>query len=145
MVELMIYPIVTNYLSVITRYRLDQILSYLLHESFPSNFVLLNFVKYFRKICLKNKNTESTKNLTSYSVTYLKIFLLILLIIWENFQKLRGFSFANHWKFLEIVQQFGNFWWRHHWPNPPPPPSSIVIIWKPPPPPRWWRHMWTTP
>ena len=53
MVELMIYYTVTNYLSVIIRHKLYQILSYSLHESFPSDFVFLNFVKYFRKICLK--------------------------------------------------------------------------------------------
>jgi hypothetical protein len=62
----MIYPRLTNYLSVISRYRLYQILSYLLHENVPSNFVVPNFVKNFRKSL---KNTESTKNLTSYSQT----------------------------------------------------------------------------
>jgi hypothetical protein len=69
----MIYPIVTNYLSVISGYGLYQILSYLLHESFPSNVVLLNFVTNFRNIYLKSKNTESTRNLTSYSVILIPI------------------------------------------------------------------------
>ena len=51
----MIYPILTNYLSVISRYRLYQILSYLLHESFSSNFVLLNLVKYLKDLFKKQK------------------------------------------------------------------------------------------
>jgi hypothetical protein len=74
--ELMIYPIVTNYLSVNSRYRLYQIWSYLLHESFRSNFVLLNFVKYSKYICLKNKNTESYlfENFPSDIVNFKKIF-----------------------------------------------------------------------
>ena len=49
------YPIVTNHLSVISRYRLYQILSYLPHESCPSNFVLLNFVKDFSKYLFKKQ------------------------------------------------------------------------------------------
>ena len=49
------YPIVTNHLSVISRYRLYQILSYLLHESCPSNFVLPNFVKDFSKYLFKKQ------------------------------------------------------------------------------------------
>ena len=56
-------------------------------EVYPSNFVLLNFGKYFRKICLKNKHTESTKNLTRYSVTYLKMVLLTSLIL-RKFSKI---------------------------------------------------------
>ena len=106
LVELMIYPIVTNYLSVNSRYRLYQIWSYLLHESFPSNFVLLNFVKYSRNICLKNKNTESTKSLTSYSVTYLKIVLLTLLIL-RKFSKITRIFFK---KSLEIPKNRPKIW-----------------------------------
>ena len=67
-------------------------------EVYPSNFVLLNFGKYFRKICLKNKHTESTKNLTRYSVTYLKMVLLTSLIL-RKFSKITRIFFK---KSLEI-------------------------------------------
>ena len=66
----MIYPIVTNYLSVISRYRLYQILSYLLHESFSSNFVLLNLVKYLKDLFKKQKYRIYQKSYQLFSCLF---------------------------------------------------------------------------
>ena len=117
LVELMIYPIVTNYLSVISRHRMYQILSYLLHESFPSNFVLLNFVKNFRNICLKKYRVYQKSNeFFSYVFENCPSDIVNFEKIFKNYVDF----LLNHWKFLKIVQKFDNFWWRHHWSNPPP-------------------------
>jgi hypothetical protein len=86
-----------------------------------------NFLKNFRNICLKDKNTKYTKNLTSYSVNYLKIVLLILLIL-RKFSKITRIFLL---KALEISKNRPKIWQFLVKPSlakPPPPPSSLSVF-----------------
>jgi hypothetical protein len=71
----------------------------LLHESCPSNLGHPNFVKNFRNMCLKIKNTESPlENCPSDIANFEKIF-----------NDYENFSLKDNWKFLKSVQKFDNF------------------------------------
>jgi hypothetical protein len=77
----MIYPIATNYLSVISKYRLYQILSNSLHESFPTDFVVLKFVKNSRNIGFKKQKYriyQKSNQLFSYQFENCPLTCLIL-------------------------------------------------------------------
>jgi hypothetical protein len=128
-------------MSVISRYRLYQILSYLLHERCPSNFGLLNFVKNFRNICLKKYRIY--QKLTSFSFTNLKPISDIVNLekIFKNYEDyLLSLKITeNSWKSSKNLAIFGDVIIGQT-----PSPSVIYRHHLETPPSRWWRHIWMT-